>query len=168
MALPVTSSEQFTVLCRFVVVERCQQLRLTITTSKTTKICTDFVIRESTFVFSSSTEISLKSVSYLVCRGRYLSTTKIERRNKTFDPAALESSDRKMAQSMFHSKHVIAKPSNPERQRAATISTHQELAGKEKSRSTSFSNPLQQMAHFIQRKVSQSNDEKQLLETAKK
>ena len=73
-----------------------------------------------------------------------------------------------MAQSMFHSKNVIAKPSNPERQRAATLSTHQELSSTDKSRSTSFSNPLQQMAHFIQRKVSQSNDEKQLLGTTKK
>ena len=66
-----------------------------------------------------------------------------------------------MAQSMFHSKQLISKPAKTERQRAATISTYEELPDKAKSRSTSFSNSLQQVVGFIQRKVSHSHDEKQ-------
>ena len=67
-----------------------------------------------------------------------------------------------MAQSMFYTKNVVAKkPKTPstedDRQRAATLGTHDVTSKDDKSRAISFSNPLQQMVGYVQRKFTPEN-----------
>ena len=69
-----------------------------------------------------------------------------------------------MAQAMFTTKQMIKKAPADGRPRATTINDILPMSSasedRARDRSTSFSNPLQQMTYYIQRKLSRATDDK--------